>query len=111
MRAVSSRGRAPARAALLALAAAAACDAAGPPAPALADVGALRAKVSACLGVDAPAAFTFFWPEHLDGAAGAGACVAGARDCAEVLACAGYSSPGCSGGSTIAAKTASQLRA
>jgi hypothetical protein len=96
MRAASSRGRAAAGAALLAVAAVSACEVAGPAAPALTDVGALRAKVSACLGVEAAAAFSFFWPEYLGGAADARPCVAAARDCAGVLACAGYQGAGCS---------------
>jgi hypothetical protein len=84
-------------ASLLALAVMAGCDSSQPgPAAPLVDVGALRAKVSACLGVDAAAAFTVFWPEPLGGVAGARDCVAAARDCADVLACAGYADPGCS---------------
>jgi hypothetical protein len=84
-------------AALLALAVMAGCDSSEPDAAApLVDVGALRAKVSACLGVDAAAAFTVFWPEPLGGVAGARDCVAAARDCVDVLACAGYADPGCS---------------
>jgi len=90
------RPRRPAvRAWLVAFAVICGCDAAGPPAPALADDGALRAKVSACLGIDTPDAFTFFWPQYLGGAAGARACVAAARDCADVVACAGYLRAGC----------------
>jgi hypothetical protein len=95
-----------------AVAAAGACDGSEAAAPALPDVGALRAKVSACGGVDAAAAFTFFWPRHLSGVADAVDCVAAARDCSEVLACAGYSGAGCSatddrceGGSAFACVT------
>ena len=77
-------------ASLLALAVMAGCESSAPDAAApLVDVGALRAKVSACLGLDAAAAFTVFWPAPLGG-------VTGARDCADVLACAGYADPGCS---------------
>ena len=97
---------------LLAAAATGACDGPHATAPALLDVGALRAKVSACTGADAAAAFTFFWPRHLSGVADAVDCVAAARDCSEVLACAGYSSAGCSaaddrceGGSAFACVT------
>jgi hypothetical protein len=82
---------------LLALAVMAGCDAPEPAAAApLVDVGALRAKVSACLGLDAAAAFSVFWPAPLGGVAGAHDCVAAARDCTDVLACAGYTGPGCS---------------
>jgi len=85
-------------ASLLALAVTATgCGAPEPVAAApLVDVGALRAKVSACLGLDAAAAFTVFWPAPLGGVAGARDCVAAAHDCTKVLACAGYADPGCS---------------
>ena len=98
--------------ALAALAALPACGARAAGAPALEDEGALRAKVSACTGIDAPSAFTFFWPERLGGVTGARTCVAAAHDCPDVLACAGYSNAGCSatddrcsGGSAFACVT------
>ena len=72
-----------------------ACQTADAPAQALADDGALRAKVSVCLGIDAAAAFTFFWPEYMGGAPDARNCVAAAGGCADVLACAGYTRAGC----------------
>jgi hypothetical protein len=102
MRAAGScggRGGGAAAAALIAFVGLSACDAPVPapaPAPALEDVGALRAKVSACTGIDAPAAFTFFWPARLGGVTGARDCVTAAQDCAAVLACAGYANAGCS---------------
>ena len=83
------------RAWLMAFAAVCGCDAAGPAAPALVDDGALRAKVSACLGIDTPDAFTFFWPQYLGGVPGARACVAAAGTCTDVIACAGYLRAGC----------------
>jgi hypothetical protein len=82
-------------AALAASVALTACQADGAPAQTLADDGALRAKVSVCLGIDAAAAFTFFWPEHMGGAPDARNCVAAAAGCADVLACAGYTRAGC----------------
>ena len=98
MRAVSEardRGRRALVAGLAASLALAACETSGAPAPALADDGALRAKVSVCLNIDAAAAFTFFWPEHMGGAPDARNCVAAAAGCADVLACAGYTRAGC----------------
>lgn len=90
-----ARGRRARVAALAASLALCACQTGGAPAPVLADDGALRAKVSVCLNLDPVAAFTFFWPASMGGAADARDCVAAATGCADVLACAGYARSGC----------------
>jgi len=98
MRAVSetgARGRHALAAGLAVSLTLCACQTGGTPAPALADDGALRAKVSVCLDVDPVAAFTFFWPASMGGAPDARGCVAAATGCADVLACAGYARSGC----------------
>jgi hypothetical protein len=63
------------------------------------DDGALRARASACLGLNGTQSVTLFWPPAIEGGADDGttlrACVAGAESCAEVQSCVGYEAGPC----------------
>jgi hypothetical protein len=89
-------------AALLALVAAAGCDAEGgpPPTPRLTadDLGAVRARLSACLGSTMSQAVAFGGPAALSvGSDATIDCVASSSDCAGVTACLGLDGPPCDG--------------
>jgi hypothetical protein len=71
----------------------------GPP-PDIVDTDALRAMVSACLGLDAASSAWFFWDARFGGVGPADAtrrCVEAAADCRAVLGCAGLSDEPCDG--------------
>jgi hypothetical protein len=71
-----------------------------PSAVTIRDDGALRARASACLGLNGAQSVTLFWPPALAGGIDDGtairACVAEAADCPEISACVGYETEPCS---------------
>jgi hypothetical protein len=70
----------------------------GLPVEAISDALALRARVSACLGVDAGAAVSFFGPELVSGVSDTAIrCLEPAADCDAVLACLGLERNSCTG--------------